>query len=583
MSIPQTPSPLAAIIASGTYDMNWFSGSTPEAKVQAAINAAFADGAPRVLVHGPYNANLVAFNNSVLMVIEGGNWDVRDLRAYGAYGDGVTDDTAAIRAWAGAAGYSYANKGTYVISPLTSFNMLANTTLEMSPDAVLFLQAACQIPADSYLFVATLGADNVSFLNVNVNGNRLNQTRRIRGFVGFKANNPKIDGCHFFNFGGSAAVITNCPGTIFTRNLIELCGRKWIGASGIQGEQGFSILCDVATTDPFYSPGAIIAFNRVRFNGWDGINFSSPYTKCVDNISHNNGLEFLTVGASGIYCTSGATMGPHGSLIEGNTVYANTGNGIDTGPNTIPILGQEVVHNQCYNNMEAGIVRADVQYDRTEDNKCWNNFQPSTKDENGNVVTITQQTIEKGGITLTSRNPGGAVDTSTLRRNFCYDDQGGKTQVYGIQMGSNSGGPGSPSHLTNLILEDNNLVGNLTAAVGSAESGKVAPWVDAGTYVSMRRNQGYVTTITTGAVIPNVAEFITVTYAGATNLTGISSGRVEDRLTLLFTNGNATLINSATLILRGGVNVTPANGNTITLLCDTTSGGGTWREISRNF
>jgi len=55
--------------------------------------------------HIPYNPNLVAFNPAVRMTVEGFNPGVYHVDAYGAAGDGLTDDTTVIKtAIAGAAG-----------------------------------------------------------------------------------------------------------------------------------------------------------------------------------------------------------------------------------------------------------------------------------------------------------------------------------------------------------------------------------------------------------------------------------------------------------------------------------------------
>lgn len=76
----------------------WFPGNTIEEQIQNAINAAAADGAPRVLVHSPYSATLISFNANVQMVREGGDWSDFDVEAYGATGDAVTVDAVAIKA-----------------------------------------------------------------------------------------------------------------------------------------------------------------------------------------------------------------------------------------------------------------------------------------------------------------------------------------------------------------------------------------------------------------------------------------------------------------------------------------------------
>src|SRR6267142_1418168 len=97
MAIPQTPSPLAAVVSAKTYNAQWFSGLTKEAQITAAIAAAVADGALYVYVPAnmlPYNAILVTFNNAIRMICEGSNPSEYDVRAYGGAFDNSTIDTA---------------------------------------------------------------------------------------------------------------------------------------------------------------------------------------------------------------------------------------------------------------------------------------------------------------------------------------------------------------------------------------------------------------------------------------------------------------------------------------------------------
>lgn len=78
-----------------------FAGISDELKIQAAIDHAVNITAPRVFVPTamlPYDASAVTFSPLVQMVREGGSFDVYDVKAYGAAGDGLTNDYASFQA-----------------------------------------------------------------------------------------------------------------------------------------------------------------------------------------------------------------------------------------------------------------------------------------------------------------------------------------------------------------------------------------------------------------------------------------------------------------------------------------------------
>lgn len=60
------------------------------------------------------------------------------VKDFGAVGDGVTDDTAAIQAAFAVAGYIYIPDGTYIVDPLS---VASNTTIMMGPNAILKAKA----------------------------------------------------------------------------------------------------------------------------------------------------------------------------------------------------------------------------------------------------------------------------------------------------------------------------------------------------------------------------------------------------------------------------------------------------------
>lgn len=156
MSIPQTPAPLSNILASKTYNAAWFSGSTIELQIQAAINAAAVDGALYVYVPTnmlPYNAAVVVFNTSIKMIAEGMNSGYYNIRAYGAAGNNIADDSSAINAALLAAALI---GGTVEIPPGT----YKTTTTLTFPALVSVFGHGGQIS-----IIAPVDCDGVSFAN----------------------------------------------------------------------------------------------------------------------------------------------------------------------------------------------------------------------------------------------------------------------------------------------------------------------------------------------------------------------------------------------------------------------------------
>jgi hypothetical protein len=114
-----------------------YTAASREASIQLAINAAVAAGALRVFVPSsmlPYNAALVTFNAGVQMVAEGADFSQYDARAYGAAGNGSTDDTAALQALkvlAQAGQLVTFRRGTYLTSLPLSFTNPVKITGEI--------------------------------------------------------------------------------------------------------------------------------------------------------------------------------------------------------------------------------------------------------------------------------------------------------------------------------------------------------------------------------------------------------------------------------------------------------------------
>lgn len=73
-----------------------------------------------------------------------------------------------------------------------------------------------------------------------------------------------------------------------------------------------------------------------------------------------------------------------------------------------------------------------------------------------------------------------------------------------------------------------------------------------------------------------------INNSAPTNITNFTGFSQNQEVSLFFTNGNTTLVNSSALVLKGGVNVTPLANQIITIVREP-SGNSYWVEKSRNF
>lgn len=109
-----------------------YDAATTPARLNLAIADAVATNKTRVFIPAaylPYDASLVNYNTAARLVREGGSYDVFDVLAYGAAGDGATDDTTAIQA---AIDATEAALGGIVYFPPLNFKITATLTVQQS-------------------------------------------------------------------------------------------------------------------------------------------------------------------------------------------------------------------------------------------------------------------------------------------------------------------------------------------------------------------------------------------------------------------------------------------------------------------
>jgi len=90
-------------------------------------------------------------------------------------------------------------------------------------------------------------------------------------------------------------------------------------------------------------------------------------------------------------------------------------------------------------------------------------------------------------------------------------------------------------------------------------------------------------TTTSNLASPSIAVIgqggiLVVSNTSPTNITGLSDYYDGQIVTLLFTNGNSTLVHSGTFQLAGAVNLSPTSGATVTMMFH----GADWRELGRS-
>jgi len=272
--------------------------------------------------------------------------DFVNVKAYGARGDGVTNDTAAFQAALATCSSIYVPSGVYLIGETlsigckgqkvfgegngteTSVLRFTDNTLDgISLDADftgldnIRLEGTNISPlAADIAAIRINGADNTLITSVVFSGNGA-----LDGFVNGiyitdNSNYPIIQNCHFDKLWGTIAN----PGVFGTAVYIEnitggnISNNSFI-ATANRGKKGVRI--DGGAT------GLVIATNY--FTGWDGsavmMNNTAPDPKPVGTKVLNNFIKSCGVaGWSGILLTGRSAD----FLIQGNTVQLSGGNGI---------------------------------------------------------------------------------------------------------------------------------------------------------------------------------------------------------------------------------------------------------------
>lgn len=387
--------------------------NTNEAAITLAIVAAalLGTGAAVWIPAGmlPYNASLVTFNQTVRMIREGSNHAVFDVRAYGAAGDGVTNDTPAFVGAIQGAGtvISPNGPGGQVWIPPTFANIyLLGAAGAMSATEVLQLYGAIRFTAagggDASPTLRLANGTNLSLIgipapvqgliieDIHLDGNAANQsgTSHCLWFKGdgtYKDNRTEVRNVFIEKaLTNGVRIDFNTSEIMFDRVLVRNCtGDNWY----INGNDNTFLKCDAGTSAAGYG------YNIQ--NGWNKFYGGSSFANALDNVIIASSA--VSVGITDMDIDSAQQNGIH---LQGNYTYLkgctfrNSGQQtnltyyhiqIDSG-----LIGLHVTHNHIVTKTKAnqalygiaifGPLTASIVADNTEE---------ATSSGNGDLVTGT--------------------------------------------------------------------------------------------------------------------------------------------------------------------------------------------------
>lgn len=379
---------------------------------------------------------------------------------FGAVGDGVTDDTAAIQE-AITAAYNnslYIPAGTYIISSRLDITDSIKIYGD-GMDASILKSAAGGTHIVLYSYNIS-GIDNVTLVDFAVDGNDGGQydsglvqittanfwIERIRVF-----NTTRATGAQGVN-GISTSSLAALEGT-YGSGVIKDCIVHGVSKPGIYP----SSYCVNVLVD------GCISHSNTGNGDASGFSIVSKNTKVIGCTAYNNEGSGFFVNATSVPYT------PDRAQIVGNTAYSNgTGTSSGSGFHIATSFGTNygriiVADNIAYDNGRVGNAQPGFLVSAEDNVKFTNNISLMNYwygylIENASRIKLEGNVAEANNQVGTTNVPGIALrntcDEIAIENNECYDDQGTQTQHYGVGFISGT--------LSNVKVVDNKLNGNAT-------------------------------------------------------------------------------------------------------------------------
>lgn len=400
---------------------------------------------------------------------------LRNVKSYGAKGDGVTDDAAAINAAIIAiggegGGILYFPPGTYLVKSNVALKSkvivrgagVGATTIKAATGVTTAPLRALAADAVEDLAIQDLTVDgNYTVFAGNVYGIHLSEAVRplvtnVRvkdtyhiGIFASKCTEPRIDGCKGDNLG---KVSTGCNAFHVSESVRARVFNNVVTDWG-HNKEGVGIYCSA-------SHGAQVIGNNVANPG--GVDHLHMIQVNASNrcIVSNNQLDHTGFVGESLTTMGVSVLNSNDVAVEDNTIYMPSQDNGSREP--IQVDGTSaratVSGNHCVSGDDNGIT-------------LWGGGEHTC---NGNIVTgpahhgisvnsnncvVTGNVCKNAGPHPAIANPSGiailtGVTGTVVVGNRCYDDQAVKTQAYGVQEVAGAS--------ANTIV-GNDLTGNLTA------------------------------------------------------------------------------------------------------------------------
>ncbi len=466
---------------------------------------------------------------------------VADVRAFGALGDGVTDDTAAIQAALDATptgGTCWFPPGTYLVGAATAavLKPRSGTTVAGAGRRLVTLKVSSGSAATRVVELTGLVDVTLKGLTFQAAGNS-----SVKAAVYASGRSPRdltVHDCRFEAFmpGQSittAAAVYTWPsdGVAVTDNEFVGCGRAITldqpeGPGEVSGNRITAAPGEMATgilvrRGSGYSEAEVVVSRNVVKGatldpgGVGAEGHGIAVFRCRDVLLSNNHVEnngrgilvsYLSFGSvvqgntavgnydAGIRCepeigskdvTATTTGASRGVTVIGNVCHDNLSNGAPSGANSGMGIamsysaGSTVSGNTVHHNSGDGIF-CDSDRVTIVGNVAYSNFTGYTADPSAG---------RRGGIRII------AATGCTVVGNQCFDNQATRTQHYGLSMSS-----GGVTH----VVHGNNFTGNAVGEIWGAE--KVVTGFYGATPVTRRPDPGTATAANAPVVLNQLVQ-----------------------------------------------------------------------------